>query len=125
MLQTSDDSYRILELVNSTDTKAENILSRAFFLTYIATLALKQNLSLAKNKEAINWIDYWLEHAGIWNPSYGCTKEDIQDDFLISSLEFSKLDTATNLPEDIWNNTNAFHSAKMAKPEAFLAWAVI
>ena len=121
-LKTVINSYKIFDLIYSTNTNSENVISRAYFLSYIATLALKHNLSLTTNSGAKNWITHWLEHAGIWNSSYGYSRMDVHDDYTYSWDVFSKLNGSTKLPEDLWDIKNAMHSAKICKPEAYLAW---
>jgi hypothetical protein len=130
-LQIDTSVSPILDLVESTDTKAENVLCRAFYLAYLATLAVKQNLNNTSILSAKTWIENWLEHAGIWNITYGFSRIDLQQEYQLSLDEFSTFTTSTNLPEDLWsgsftpsNLSASFHTSKIARPEASMAWAL-
>lgn len=121
----------ILDLVESTDIQAENVLCRAFYLAYFATIAVRKNLNKTTNFSAKKWIENWLEHAGIWNASYGFSRSDLQDEYQLSLDEFSRLSTSTNLPEDLWSGESlppyqsaSYHTSRIARPEASIAWAL-
>lgn len=99
---------------------AENVLSRAAFLSRLAMLSVKQNIASAGNSHAQNWLRNWLEHCGTWQPGLGGSLADIETDLSDALDCFST--SASDIPADLWNNENAFSTSKVTNLHACIAW---
>lgn len=109
-------------LAASSACEAENVLCRSFFLLRLALLSLKGSLAITTNIAAKEWIKNWLSHAGIWSPLNGIDLVDLEEDYRISVADIS---SAPPLPSALWNGDNLIHSARLARPEACIAWGLV
>lgn len=109
-------------LAASPDCHAENVLCRSFFLLRLALLSLKGSLAITTNTAAKEWIKNWLTHAGIWSPTDGIDLTDLEEDYRISITDIS---SAAPLPSALWTGDNLIHSARLARPEACIAWGLV
>lgn len=99
---------------------AESVLSRAAFLSRLAMLSVKQNIALAGNDHAKNWLTNWLEHCGTWQPGRGGSVADIEADLSEALDDFPS--SSPVLPADLWNHDNASATSKVSNLHCCIAW---
>ncbi|MCU1045616.1 hypothetical protein JAK48_03480 [Stenotrophomonas maltophilia] len=113
----------LFDLASASDTKVENVVSRALFLVRIATLALADSLKVGPNADCRQWLSYWLESGGLYDRLVHSEPADIAMDYEEALQEFDSVDVS-NLPAAIWSKDLAGSSALLARPEGFVAWAL-
>lgn len=103
-------------------TEVSNVLCRGYFLLRMAMLAAKKSIGTNPSNSAKKWMENWLSHAGIWDPTDGIDLFDIEEDYRIS---VDDLDASPPLPSSLWKSGNIALSAKLARPDACMAWGLI
>ena len=103
-------------------TEVSNVLCRGYFLLRMAMLAAKKSIGTNPSNSAKKWMENWLSHAGIWDPMDGIDLFDIEEDYRIS---VDDLDASPPLPSSLWKSGNIALSAKLARPDACMAWGLI
>jgi len=109
-------------LASASVCEAENVLCRSFFLLRLALLSVKGSLAVTTNAAAKGWIKNWLTHAGIWSPIDGIDLADLEDDYRTS---VDNISSALPLPSALWTSGNLIHSARLARPDACIAWGLV
>ena len=108
-------------LASNSSTTVHNVLCRSFFLLRMAMLAAKLNMDVAKNPAAQRWMENWLEHAGILDPSGAIAIYDIEEDYRVAVEDFS---LHPPYPASVWADENLSKSARLTRPDACLAWTL-
>lgn len=112
----------VFEKAKQQNDAAENVLSRAAFLSRLAMLSVKQNTVSARNDHAKKWLRNWLEHCGAWQPDMGGSLADIETDLSDALDNFPT--AAASVPAELWNSDNAFSTSKVTNLHACIAWGV-
>lgn len=122
-LLDADVNLKLFEVASLSEANAENVLSRGLFLARMATLALSVSLSRYAAVDCKTWIVHWLARVGLYNKSVHVRPGEIAADYELAVEEFLDVDK-NDLPASLWEADIAHFSAKLARPEAFVAWSL-
>jgi hypothetical protein len=119
----ADVDTKLFEHASAAETNVENVVSRALFLLRIATLALAEGLRTGANQHCKNWLAFWLQSGGLYDPDIHDAPSEISTDYEGALEELDDLDPA-RLPASVWSRGLAESSALLARPEGFVGWAL-
>lgn len=102
-------------------TQPENVLSRAFFLLRLASIAVEQNLGLPASGQARAWVRNWLTSVGLFPSDGSMDVEDVAADYELSLEQFVPQPPH---PRGLWDIGMAEHSSRLSRPEAFISWGL-
>ncbi|WP_295541170.1 hypothetical protein [uncultured Pseudacidovorax sp.] len=110
------------DLASSNNTDVENVLCRSILLLRIALLATQNSLdSPGASSVPKKWLNRWLEHAGLWSQDQGIDPQDIHFEYSDALESFT---TENPLPLSLWDRSNSWNSAALARPDACIAWSL-
>jgi len=87
-----DTRFRLFDIAASKNTGVHNVVARAFILVRFATNKLNLNLSKSKCRQALAWIERWLEESGVLHDDV--SREDVagsSEDFLDAADDIAGL----------------------------------
>jgi len=120
VVEDEDERFSLFALASSTDTAAENIISRAFILTRLATNKLNNNLIQTSCVEGVSWIKTWLLEAGVLSDGI-----DASDIAVASDYYCEKASELLDVPNrDIWNDQMAFTAMQSCRLDLGLCWGI-
>lgn len=108
---------RALEQVS----EAENVLSRAFFLVRLASIAVDEHAAVPASSAARQWIRNWLTSVGLFPGDGSMEVADVLADYEDALQQFTP---SPPHPGGLWDPQMAKHSSRLTRPEAFISWGV-
>lgn len=118
---TTAPLIRPFQEAEKNETAPANMICRAVFLLRLATLSVRENVQ-ATGKAAQAWLAHWLEHVGLWSTRTEVDFLDLADDW---RLALDDIKPEEPLPQTLWREGNAHHSARLCRPEVCIAWGVL
>lgn len=88
----NDSRFRLFDIAASNNTEVHNVIARAFILARFSTNKLNVNLSKSKCRQALAWIERWLEESGVLHDDV--SREDVagsSDSFLDAAEDVAQL----------------------------------
>lgn len=113
---------KVFDRAADSKSEVENVLSRAFLLLRIATLAVQLNATAAVSSVVTEWVTNWLFVLGLYDPATS-DLADIQDDYA-AALGVS-VAVAGDAPSALWTPDQVLSTVRLTRAEAFAAWALV